>query len=103
MVGSRMALLVTNPGVSPRMDSLYRTTGMNLEMDEVFVDVQSSAAGKTLSDLKIPQKVGLIIIAVQKGDEMIFNPVGSTVIEKGMRLVALGKKAQIEELKKVLR
>jgi voltage-gated potassium channel len=103
MVGSRMALLVTNPGVSPIMDSLYRATGMNLEMDEVFVDVQSSAAGKTLSDLKIPQKVGLIIIAAQKGDEMIFNPVGSTVVEKGMRLVVLGKKAQIEELKKILR
>ncbi len=103
MVGSRMALLVTNPGVSPIMDALYRATGMTLEMDEVFVDVQSSVAGKTLSDLKIPQKVGLIVIAAQKGEEMIFNPVGSTVVEKGMRLIVLGKKEQIEELKKILK
>ncbi len=103
MVGSRMALLVTNPGVSPLMDALYRATGMTLEMDEVFVDVQSSAAGKTLSELQIPQKVGLIVIAVQRGEDMIFNPVGSTVVEKGTRLIVLGKKEQIEELKKMLK
>ncbi|WP_456399713.1 potassium channel family protein [Mesoaciditoga sp.] len=103
MVGSRMALLVTNPGVSPMMDALYRATGMTLEIDEVFVDVQSSAAGKTLSELKIPQRVGLIVIAVQKDENVNFNPAGSTVVEKGMRLIVLGKKEQIEELKKILK
>ncbi len=103
MVGSRMALLVSSPGVSPIMDALYRATGISLEIDEVFVDVQSQAAGKTLSELQLPQKVGLIVIAVQKGEDTIFNPVGSTVVEKGTRLVVLGKREQIEALKKMLK
>ncbi len=103
MVGSRMALLVTNPGVSPIMDALYRTTGIKLMMDEIFVDVQSSVAGKTLAELKIPQKVGLIIIAVQEGESIMFNPVGETIVEKGMKLIVLGKKEQIESLKKLLK
>ncbi len=103
MVGSRMALLVTNPGVSPVMDSLYRTTGMSLMMDEVFVDIQSSVAGNTLAELKIPQRVGLIVIAVQREENIIFNPAGSTVVEKGMKLIVLGKKEQIEKLKNMLK
>lgn len=84
-------------------EKLKRAGDIVLDLEDVIVGEASSIKGKTLMDVKIPEKTGLIILAIRKqvGKEWIFNPSSDEVLRVGDAMVVLGTDEQVEELRKL--
>ena len=73
-----------------------------LRMEEVTVPENTSFEGKTLRQIEIPQRTGLIVIAIKKTiggkAQYIYNPQSDTKIEHGNVLIVLGNREKVERL-----
>ncbi|MFC1515101.1 potassium channel family protein [Candidatus Omnitrophota bacterium] len=101
--GRRMASMVLRPQVLSFLDVMTTTTqeGLSLKLEELQVPSRSSLANTTLADAHIPQKTGLLVVAVKKKAGFLFNPSSSTSIEPEDVLIVLGKDEQIEKLRQI--
>jgi voltage-gated potassium channel len=98
--GRRMAQAVAQPNV---MDFLELTLGRgrhSLRLDEITIGQDAAFVGKSLIDSGLRQDYGLIVVAVRRrSGKMDFNPSGSTLLESGDVLIALGEIEDLERLK----
>lgn len=96
----RMASMLLRPSVVSFLDIATRSSEMSLRVEEAEVGPGSKMAGRTLEEARIPRHTGLIVIAVRKkgSGEFVFNPVGSTALEAGDRVIVLGRPEQIADL-----
>ncbi len=103
----RMASLFLRPSVVSFLDVATRSPDLSLRLEQQSVGERSKMAGKTLMEARIPQRTGLIVIAVRKKAEedaeeeyeFVFNPVADTRLEPGDQMIVLGRGEQIRELK----
>lgn len=101
----RMASVMLRPTVLSFLDVATRSPDFSLRMEQASIRESSELAGKTLREARIPQKTGLIVIAVRKGGKeegFVFNPVAATRIEPDDEMIVLGKPDQIDALRKYL-
>ena len=87
------------------LDLTTRSSQHSLRMEQIEIDDDSSVAGSTLSEVRLPERTGLIVIALRKGAErsdFLFNPVASTRLEAGDEMIVLGMDEQIAELRRVV-
>ncbi|MDH5760691.1 MAG: potassium channel protein [Gemmatimonadota bacterium] len=100
----RMASVLLRPSVVSFLDIATRSSDLSLRMEEATIGEDSPMAGKTLMDAKIPQETGLIVIAVRKvgprRHDFVFNPVADTRLDAGDEIIVLGKKDQIDRLRR---
>jgi voltage-gated potassium channel len=100
----QMASVVVRPGVLSFLDVTTRSSGISLRLEEATVGDRSRLAGQALSDARIPQETGLLVIAVRKvggngeGD-FVFNPDAETRLEPGDQVVVLGRPDQVSRLR----
>ena len=100
--GLRMAQNVLRPTVTNFMELAVRG-GIDLQMEELLVSGSSDLVNKDLIESKIRANYNLIIIAIKKeSGEMVFNPGPKEIIQAGDTLLAVGKKANLAELKDIL-
>ena len=101
--GSRMASLMIRPNVMSFLDVVTRAGDVILDLEEVKIHRNSELIDKKLKDSQIPQKTGLIVLALkEKGsDEMIFNPSSDEILSEGVAMIVLGKGEQVDELRKM--
>jgi len=75
------------------------------ESDEVItrmeVEEGSVADGKTIGEMEIETKTGMLIVAVRRGDKWIFNPDSKTVLQKGDLVIAKGTRLGEERLREL--
>lgn len=71
------------------------------EYDVAELVVPGAWVGKNLADSKIRGDYHLSVIAVQKKEEMIFNPDFSYQMERGDRLYLLGRQENLLEVEKI--
>lgn len=64
----------------------------------VKVVPESPLVGRTLAEARLRQEVGVSVIAVQRGDEVIENPDGETEIRAEDTLVVLGSREACQAL-----
>ena len=98
----QMASVLVRPSVVSFLDVATRAPHLALRLEQAAVSESSPVAGRTLSEVQIPQHTGLIVIAVRKGDDhdgLVFNPMGSTLLEPGNEVIVLGTAEQVESLK----
>lgn len=104
--GRRMAATVLRPSVVSFLDVMMHDQEMDLRLEEVRVSENSSFAGKSLRQLELPQKTGLIVIAIvkQQGGKADFhyNPQSSAVVQGGDSLIVLGDAARVRNLEKLI-
>ena len=66
----------------------------------------SRLQAQTLEDARIPEKTGLIVIAIKHGDESrgkyVYNPGPSEKVRAGDVLIVLGQTEQIDRLRHAL-
>jgi len=64
---------------------------------------QSDLIGKSLKEARIPEKTGLIILAIKrKGRKRLsFNPSSAEVLNAGDTMIVLGKDDQVDAIKKI--
>ncbi|MDO5716463.1 MAG: potassium channel protein [Tissierellia bacterium] len=98
--GKRMAGMILRPHIISFLDVITRVGDMELDLEEVTVHEGSPLAKKTLREAEIPQKTGLIVLAVndQIKKKMIFNPSGNYTIEPNDILIVLGREEQVDAL-----
>lgn len=99
--GARMASLLLRPAVVSFLDIITRAGDVVFDLEEVVIDKDSEILGKTLREARIPEKVGLVILAVKKrGEEKLrINPGADEVLEEGDKVIVMGKPDQIEKLR----
>ncbi len=101
--GSRMASLMLRPHVISFLDVITRAGGISLDLEEVTIHAESTLIHKNLRESKIPEKTGLIILAIKKHDQdkLSFNPSSDELLEKGDIMIVLGDKEQVENLRNI--
>ncbi len=97
--GTRMASLLLRPGVIDFIDVVAREKNVDLNIEEVSITQSSSLKEKTLAESPIRKDLNIIIVSVQKkGGKFIYNPLSSTKLEEGDKLIALGEESNLRKL-----
>jgi voltage-gated potassium channel len=73
--------------------------GVDVEIEQVHVAGQSSFAGRTLAEVDIQYKSGVVILALRKASgEMLFNPAPEVRMSAGDHLIAMGDASNLKKL-----
>ena len=101
--GMRMASFVTRPAIISFLDIITRAGDVILDLEDVVICDQSSLKGQTLKEAKIPEKTGLIVLALQKKDEStpLLNPSSNEILRTGDTMIVLGQEEQVDKLRKL--
>lgn len=99
--GKRMASLMIKPNIISFLDVVTRVGDVELDLEEVVVKKDSYLENKTLAQAQIPNKTGLIILAIKDhaSGEMLFNPPASYDFKLGDVLIVLGREDQVQRLR----
>ena len=108
--GIRMASVLLRPQVMSFLDVVTRGEGLALHLEEVKVPEASSLRDLTLEEARIPQKTGLIVIAIRHDGKVrspdehgfIYNPGPRERIRAGDVLIVLGRTEQVDRLREVV-
>lgn len=100
--GTRMASLMLRPNIISFLDIITRAGDVILDLEEVIIYEHSSLINKQLKEAKIPQKTGLIVLAIKKRniDKLALNP-SSDEIQEGDTMIVLGREDQVAQLKEI--
>lgn len=100
--GLRLVSEIARPHVTDFLDEMLRDKNTQLKIAEVVVSPNSALCGLSLREARLPEKCGLMIIAMRKhGDQFFtYNPSATERIEHADTVVVLGYRDQIVELRK---
>jgi voltage-gated potassium channel len=100
----QMASFIVRPSVMSLLDVMTHSGDLSLRLEQAEIPSTSTLAGQTLLDAAIPQRTGLIVIAVEKDTDgerrFLFNPVASTRLDAGDELIVLGEPEQVDTLRR---
>ncbi len=99
--GTHMATLVSKPDVIEFIDYLSGEEGDSIHLESVGYEIlPAELRDKTLQEIMAWRKTGVNCIGI-KDDEgkFVINPPESTSINTGMKVIVLGTRGQIEEMK----
>lgn len=99
--GSHMATLVSKPDVIEFIEYLSSEEGESISMESVdYNSLPPELKDKSLKVVMDWKRTGVNCIGVKTPEEkFIINPPEETVISKGMKVIVLGTKEQIESMK----
>lgn len=99
--GNRMASLMIKPNIISFLDVVTRIGDVELDLEEVIIKSGSYLENISLLDAQIPNKTGLIVLAIKKHEDkqMIFNPSIDYTFKTGDVLIVLGKENQFKKLR----
>ena len=100
--GMRLALTAIKPTVTDFIDESLLGSSVELEFAEIVIHPSSELAGKTLAGADVRKRFGIIVVALKRGDDVIFNPEADERIQGGDVLVALGPMSAIERVEKAV-
>jgi voltage-gated potassium channel len=102
--GLRMVSAMIRPQVVSFLDSMLRDPNRVLRVEEAEVGADSPLLGKTLGEVDLHDRVGLLVIAKRQGrqGEYVYNPKASERFTVGDVLIVCGESGQIEALREVL-
>ena len=99
--GTHMATLVSKPDVIDFIDYLSGEEGESIHIESVASNqLPKEIQGRTLREIMDWKKTGVNCIGIKDGEgRFVISPPDDVVIEKGMKVLVLGTKQQIEEMK----
>ncbi len=99
--GRRMAALMLRPTVISFLDMMTHVGEVILDLEDVELSAGSELDGLRLKEARIPDKTGLIVMALHKGgaERMVFNPGPDEILKPGDSMIVLGTEEQIAGLK----
>lgn len=99
----QMASFIVRPSVMSLLDVATHSMDFSLRLEQARVSPRSPLVGQTLEQAAIPQRTGLIVIALEKEVDgtrrFIFNPVASTRLDPGDEMIVLGEPDQVQTLR----
>lgn len=102
--GLRIISEMVRPQVVSFLDIMMREKEGALRVEDVKIPDSSHTVGKTLAELNIPEKTGLIVLAVKNMNSSTyqFNPTSHKKIEKGDYLIVMGSVDQLAKLRDLI-
>lgn len=99
--GNRMASLVLRPTIISFLDTITRAGDVELDLEDIVLGEASSMCGQSLKQVRIPQKIGLTVLATKKAgaEKILFNPNPDEDLKAGDALIVLGTPEQIAQLR----
>ncbi len=99
IIGSQtMARALLKPAIADFMDSIV-AENLDLAFEEVTIEGTSNYCNKTLKETHIGTELDLVIVAIRrKAGEMIFHPLGNTIIKEGDLLIIIGRAESLQKL-----
>ena len=95
MAGHLMAELAVHPAMVDVLDTLHHGES-DIGLEEVLVQPQTKAVGKTLVDSGLLDTSGAKLLAVRRRDGTLHvNPSGDLRLEEGDLIIALGSEQQL--------
>lgn len=103
--GLRIASELLRPNVVSFFDNMLRGRDKSILVDEVEVPENAFAIGKSLKELRIGERTGMLVIAVRDpGSELFdYNPGGERTLFAGSLLVVIGRSTESQQLAALLR
>lgn len=102
--GNKVTQAVLRPTVLDFIELATKTEHLEIQIEQVEVGTGSQIAGANLTDSRLRQALGLIVVAIKKKNgAMIYTPGPETIMEAGDILVAMGKKSQLAQLEQLAR
>ncbi len=101
--GTRMAAVMLRPTVISFLDIITRAGDVILDLEDVVIGKNSELAEKNLKEAKIPERTGLVVLAMRKKGQknLLLNPSFEQKLEIGDAMVVLGKEEQVNYLRKL--
>lgn len=99
---TQMAQAAVQPNVIDFIEIATQTTSLEFQIEEIAVKATSTLVGKSLKDLGLSRRIGVIIIGVKRQEKMFFNPSAETVINGGDILIGLGHPDQLKQLEQMV-
>ena len=99
--GTHMATLVSKPDVVEFIDFLSSEEGESIHIESVEYDqLPFEIRDKSLQDIMAWKKTGVSCIGIKTADgKFVISPPENTVITSGMKVLVLGNREQIAEMK----
>ncbi len=106
-IGHRLAQSLLRPHVMSFLDVASAFSGgenIEIETEQLHIPNESPFCNQTLEESHVRQTYGLIVLALKKaGGQMLFNPGGTTRVEGGDVLIAMGERSQLKRINEVLK
>ncbi len=100
--GKRLALTILRPTVAKFLSHLVYDEREETELEEVRIGQASPWVGHPLSEAKMREKWGAVVVGVRKADgEMLFGQAPNYKIAGGDTLIILVREAHISEMRAV--
>jgi voltage-gated potassium channel len=98
-----MAAQMLRPSVVSFLEVVTSIDDVQLDLQDVVINQGSEMIGRTLRDLKIPDRFGLVVIAAKKlgASRMSLNPKSDLSLNVGDLILVLGNDAQVKDLKQL--
>ncbi len=99
--GTHMATLVSKPDVIEFIDYLSGEEGESIHLESVGYEIlPANLKDKTLQEIMAWRKTGVNCIGIKDAEgKFIINPPEGTLINSKMKVIVLGTRQQIEEMK----
>jgi voltage-gated potassium channel len=100
-IGHRLAQSMLRPHVATFLDvaSAFRQSDLDLEIEQLQIDGSSFLVSRTLEELRLGNKYGVIVLAIQRASgQMQFNPAADLRIQAGDVLITMGERAKLKHL-----
>src|SRR5262245_5834030 len=105
-IGHRLAQSMLRPDVLSFLDVASAFSGggdLEIETEQLHIAKESPLCNRTLEEARVRQTYGLIVLALKKaGGGMLFNPEGTTKVESGDVLIAMGRRAELKRIGEAL-
>ena len=99
ITGHRLAQSLLRPHVVQFLDFTTKDIGMDISIEQVHVSETSEMTSKTIKQMQLSREVGVIVMAIRKGDgRMIFNPPANTAVDGGDYLIVMGRQESLRAL-----
>jgi voltage-gated potassium channel len=96
--GHRLAHLILSPTVVDFFETALRWGNEALNIEDLALQPESAAVGKSLEALNVRQATGATILAIVREGSPIVNPPGDLALQAGDQLLALGTADQLQGL-----
>jgi voltage-gated potassium channel len=100
--GHRLAHLILSPSVVDFFETALQRGHESLNIEALAVGSEGPAVGRTLEGLKLRQATGATVLAILRDDNCMANPSGDMALRAGDQLLALGTRAQLELVERML-
>ena len=99
--GTHMATLVTKPDVVEFIDFLSGEQGHSIHMESLaYEDLPETLKGKSIGEIENWNRTGVNCIGIKDPDgRFLINPSDDTIIIAGMKVIMLGTRHQIMQMK----